>query len=35
MAGASSAIVFQPPQASHRPDHFAWTAPHAWQTKEG
>src|SRR5438128_547678 len=32
---ASSTMVFQPPQASHLPDHLAWTAPQLWQTKEG
>jgi hypothetical protein len=31
-AAPSSAIVFQPPQASHLPDHFEWTAPQDWQT---
>jgi hypothetical protein len=25
--GASSAIVFQAPQSSHRPLHFEWIAP--------
>ena len=34
-AAASSAIVFQAPQASQRPDHFAWVAPQAVQTKPG
>src|SRR6185437_4267073 len=29
----SSVMVFQPPQASHLPDHFAWVAPQDWQTK--
>src|SRR5689334_8553491 len=30
----SSVMVFQPPQASHLPDHLAWVAPQDWQTKE-
>src|SRR5436190_1345029 len=30
----SSTIVFQPPQASHLPDHLAWEPPQDWQTKE-
>jgi hypothetical protein len=25
--------VFQPPQASHLPDHLAWDAPQDWHTK--
>jgi hypothetical protein len=29
----SSAIVFQAPHASQRPDHFALAAPQDWQTK--
>ena len=32
---ASSAMVFQAPQASQRPDHLAWAAPQAVQTKAG
>src|SRR6185295_777234 len=28
----SSVMVFQPPQASHLPDHLAWVAPQDWQT---
>jgi len=28
-------MVFQPPQASHLPDHFACVAPQDWQTKLG
>ena len=27
-------MVFQPPQASHLPDHLEWAAPQDWQTKE-
>src|ERR1700744_1152763 len=34
-AAPSSVIVFQPPQASHLPDHLEWTAPQDWQTKDG
>jgi hypothetical protein len=26
-------MVFQPPQASHLPDHFGAVAPQDWQTK--
>src|SRR5271154_4541967 len=29
----SSVMVFQPPQASHLPDHLDETAPQDWQTK--
>src|SRR5580698_5328830 len=29
----SSVTVFQPPQASHLPDHLAWDAPQDWHTK--
>src|ERR1700743_3132674 len=31
----SSVMVFQPPQASHLPDHLAWVAPQDWQAKLG
>ena len=31
--GFSSTIEFHSPQASHRPDHFEWTAPQAVQVK--
>ena len=31
-ATPSSVMVFQPPQASHLPDHLAWVAPQDWQT---
>src|SRR5882757_526306 len=30
----SSVMVFQPPHASHLPDHLEWVAPQDWQTKE-
>src|ERR1700760_3471897 len=33
-AAPSSVMVFQPPQASHLPDHLEWVAPQDWQTKE-
>src|SRR5690242_18747583 len=33
-ATPSSTMVFQPPQASHLPAHFAVTAPQDWQTKD-
>src|SRR5579864_1727387 len=32
-ATPSSVMVFQPPQASHLPDHLAWVAPQDWHTK--
>ena len=32
---ASSAMEFQAPQASQRPDHLAWVAPQAVQAKAG
>ena len=34
-AAPSSVMVFQPPQASHLPDHLGAVAPQDWQTKEG
>ena len=33
-AAPSSVMVFQPPQASHLPDHLGVAAPQDWQTKE-
>jgi hypothetical protein len=33
-AAPSSTMVFQPPQASHLPDHLGAVAPQLWQTKE-
>jgi len=33
-AAPSSVMVFQPPQASHLPDHLGAVAPQLWQTKE-
>src|SRR4051812_27230270 len=33
-ATPSSVMVFQPPQASHLPDHLAVDAPQDWQVKE-
>src|SRR5580700_3312572 len=32
-AAPSSVIVFQPPQASHLPDHLEVAEPQVWQTK--
>src|ERR1041385_1209471 len=34
IAPPSSTIVFQPPHASQRPDHFAVSAPQDWQTND-
>src|SRR5258708_2159522 len=33
-AAPSSVMVFQPPQASHLPDHLGAMLPQVWQTKE-